>query len=109
MRLQSAAPGDDLVKHDVDRLLMLGMRIEDAEVFEIGEKGKTDLRFHVGDLQFSHHQTQTLYRAYPRCAAVADEASRLVDPLVVEEINGILERSRSPVIVFGRHEDVGVE
>src|SRR6266478_4432819 len=88
---------------------MLGSRLEDAEVFEIGEEGKTDLRFHVSDLQFPHHQSQMLHRACPRCAAVADESRRLVDPLVVEEINGILERARRPVVVFGRHEDVGVE
>ena len=29
---------------------MLGSRLEDAEVLEIGEEGKTDLRFHVSDL-----------------------------------------------------------
>jgi hypothetical protein len=37
-RLQRAAPGDDLVEHGVDGLLLLGSRLEDAEVLEIGEE-----------------------------------------------------------------------
>src|SRR6266571_3787794 len=64
-RFQRAAPCDDLIEHGVDRLLSLGSRLEDAEVLEIGEEGKTDLRFHVGDLQFPHHQSQILHRACP--------------------------------------------
>jgi hypothetical protein len=44
-RLQRATPGDDLVEQGVDRLLLLGSRLEDAEVLEIGEEGKTDLLF----------------------------------------------------------------
>src|SRR5437588_10588948 len=62
---QRAAPSDDLVKHGVDRFLVPGSRLEDAEVLEIGEEGKPDLRFHVGDLQFPHHQSQILHRARP--------------------------------------------
>src|SRR6266850_1864410 len=37
-RLQRAAPGDDLVKHGVDRLLLLGRRLEEAEVLEVREE-----------------------------------------------------------------------
>ena len=45
-RLQRAAPGDDLVEHVVDRLLLLGTRLEDAEVFEVGKQGEQDLVAH---------------------------------------------------------------
>ena len=92
-RLQRAAPGDNLVKHCIDRLLLLASRLEDAEVLEVCEEGKADLRFHAGDLQFPHHQSQILHCTYSACAAVANESCCLVDPLVVEEINGILERA----------------
>jgi hypothetical protein len=37
-RFQRAAPGDDLVEHGVDRLLLLGSRLEDAEVLEVREE-----------------------------------------------------------------------
>jgi hypothetical protein len=38
-RLQRAAPSDDLVEHFIDRLLMPGIRLEDAEVFKVGKHG----------------------------------------------------------------------
>jgi hypothetical protein len=36
-RLQSANPGDDLVEHSIDRVLVTGSRLEDAEVLEVGK------------------------------------------------------------------------
>jgi len=55
-RLQRAAPGDDLVKHGGDRLLMLGTRLEDAEVFKVGKHGEQDVVAHRGDLHLGHDQ-----------------------------------------------------
>src|SRR6266850_6749716 len=55
-RLQRAAPGDDLVEHCMDRLLVLGSRLEDAEVFKVGKHGEQDLVAHRGDLHLGHHQ-----------------------------------------------------
>jgi hypothetical protein len=47
----------------------------------------------------------------PRAAgrAVADEARRLVVPLGVDEIDGVLERAGNAVIVLRRDEDEPVE
>jgi hypothetical protein len=38
-------------------------------------------------------------------AAVGDEAGRLVPPLAVQEVDGVLERRGVAVVVLGRHED----
>src|SRR5690606_40151378 len=39
-----------------------------------------------------------------RDAAVAHKADRLVVPLAVEEVEGVLQRSGEAVVVLGRHE-----
>ncbi len=57
-RLQRAAPGDHLVKHSVDCLLLLGGRLEDAKVLEVREEREPNLRFDVGNLQFRHDRAQ---------------------------------------------------
>ena len=49
-RLQRAAPSDDLVEHCIDRLLVAGIRLEDAEVLEVGKHGEQDLIAHRCDL-----------------------------------------------------------
>ena|GEM_PF-5209225 len=41
--------------------------------------------------------------------AVAHEAGGLVVPLLAEEVDGILQRPRNAVVVFGSDEDVGIE
>lgn len=63
--LLRAAPGDELAKHGMNRLLLLGSRLEDAEVLEIGEERKPDLRFHAGDLQFPPSPIADPHRACP--------------------------------------------
>jgi hypothetical protein len=72
---------------------VVGSRLEDAEVFKVGKHGEQDLTAHRGDLYFGQHQTQLLYRARPAGAAVANEASRLVVPLVEQKINRVFERA----------------
>src|SRR6266511_1140806 len=73
-RLERAAPGEDLVEHRVDRLLVAQVRLEGGEVLKVGEEGEHDLVAHGGDLDLRHHQPQVLHRANPAGAAVADEA-----------------------------------
>src|SRR6266849_4220616 len=108
-RLQRAAPSDDLIEHFIEGLLMAGIRLEDAEVFKVGEHGEQDLVAHGGDLHLGQHQTQMLDRARPAGAAVADEASRLVVPLAEQKINRVLERSGDAMIILGRDEDIAVK
>jgi hypothetical protein len=55
-RLQRAAPSDDLVEHCIDRLLVVGSRLEDAEVFKVGKHGEQDLVAHRRDLHLGQHQ-----------------------------------------------------
>jgi hypothetical protein len=54
--LQRLAPGDNLVQHGRDRVLLMRRRIQDAEVLEVGEQRQRDLGTYVGDLEFAHHQ-----------------------------------------------------
>src|ERR1700733_792242 len=82
---QRAAPSDHLVEHCIDRLLVMGNRLEDAEVFKIGKHGEQDLVAHRGDLHLGQDQAQLLDRTRPAGTAVADEASRLVVPLAEQE------------------------
>lgn len=49
-RFQRAAPRDNLIEHRVDRLLVMGSRLEDAEVFKVGKHGEQDLVEHGRDL-----------------------------------------------------------
>lgn len=88
---------------------MTGRRLEDDEVLEIGEKGEHHLIAYVRNLQFSHHQLQMSHRTCPSRAAVADEACRLVVPLLIQEIDGALEGAGNAVVSFWRHENEDVE
>ena len=54
-RLQRSGPGDDLIEHGVDRLLVLGSRLEDAEVLEVGKHGEQDLVADCGDSHLGEH------------------------------------------------------
>jgi hypothetical protein len=54
-RLQRPTPGDDLVEHGGDRLLVLGSQLEDAELLEICEEGEVglvecDMTYETGNL-----------------------------------------------------------
>src|SRR5712691_288311 len=103
-RLHRAAPSDDMVEHFIDRLLMPGIRLEDAEVLKVGKHGEQDLVAHRRDLHLGQHQAQLLDRAHSAYAAVAHEASRLVVPLGKQKINRVLERAGDAMIILGRNE-----
>jgi len=104
-RFQRAALRDNLIEHRVDGLLVMGSRLEDAEVFKVGKHGEQDLVAHRRDLHLGQRQAQLLDCARPACTPVADEASRLVVPLAEEKINRVLERAGDAMIVLGRDED----
>jgi hypothetical protein len=50
-----------------------------------------------------------LHRSGPTGAAVADEAGRLVVPLLVKQVERVLERGGRTAVVLGRQEYEGVE
>ena len=60
-------------------------------------------------IRFAHHQAQVFDRSRPADGAIAHEAGRLVVPLGVQVIDGVLQRGGGAVVVFGRHEHVPVE
>jgi len=106
---QCAAPCDDLIEHVVDCLLLTSGGLERAEVFEVSKEREHNLRAHVRDHYFAHHQAQALDGAHPARTAVADKPCGLVVPFFEEKIDRVLKRARSPVIVFGRDENKGVK
>src|SRR6185369_6093855 len=108
-RLQRAAPSDNLVEHFIDRLLMPGIRLEDAEVFKVAKQGQQDLVANRCDLQLGQHQAQLFNRARTAGTAIADEAGGLVVPFSEQKIDRVLECTRDTMIIFGRHEDVAIE
>src|SRR5580658_5334246 len=87
----------------------MGTGLEGREILEIGEKGEADLRANIGELDVADHLTEYFHGARPAIAAVADEADGFVVPFAVQEVDRVLERGGRAMIVFGRHEDEGVE
>ena len=73
-RLQRAAPSDDLVEHFIRRLLMPGIRLEDAEVFKVVKHGEQDLIAHRRDLRLGQYQAQLLDGARAAGTAIAEDA-----------------------------------
>lgn len=106
---EGTAPGDDLVEDGGDGAFLVGGRAELAEVLEVGEQRESDLVADIGDLEFAHHQSQVLDGSGATDAAVADEAGGLVVPLLVEEVDGVLQGAGGGVVVLGSDEDVAVE
>jgi len=66
--------------------------LEIGIVLEVGEQGKKNLRSHVGDLKLRHDRAKLFDRAAAAGGgAVAHEPCRLVVPLRVHEVDGILQ------------------
>ena len=108
-RLQSAAPRDQLVEHPIDRLLLHLGRFEYAEILEVCEQRKPNLRADCGDLQFGHNQSQILHGTCSHGPSIGNESRRFVVPLVVQKIDGVFERGGSAVVVLRRDKDIAVE
>src|SRR5882757_5751594 len=108
-RLQRAAPSDDLVEHFIDRLLMPGIRLEDAEVFKVVKHGEQDLIAHRRDLNLGQYQAQLLDGARTAGTAIADEAGGLVVPFSEQKIDRVLECTGDAMIILGRHEDIAIK
>jgi hypothetical protein len=83
--------------------------VERKEVLEIVVHRKGDLGPDVGDLYLAHHQSQVLDGTRSTGAAISDEAGGLVVLLPIEEVDRVLERGGSRVVVFGCDEDESVE
>src|SRR3546814_12669895 len=77
---QRARPRDDLVEHQVDLVLMAGVRREPGEFLEVGEERPHHLRTPRGDHAFGHHNAQVLDPARAAYHAVADQPRRLTVP-----------------------------
>lgn len=60
-------------------------------------------------VRVGHDPPPVLHRAGARERAVADEGDRLLHPLDVEDVEGVLQSSRHRVVVLGGDEDVPVE
>src|SRR4051794_40677539 len=86
-RLQSAAPGDELIEHVVDRLFLCCPRFEDAEVLEVGVHGEQPLIAYGGHLPPREVQPQLLTPPRSARPTVTHEAGRLVVPLGEQKID----------------------
>ena len=65
--------------------------LEDGVVLELGQQRQRDLLAHVGYLQFRAGQPQVLGGPDAAREAVGDEPGRLVVPLGVQVVQGVLE------------------
>src|SRR5258707_1219872 len=108
-RLEGAAPRDELIQHLVNRRHFSWIRLEDAEIFEVGIHRKQNLEAHRGHLYLRQNKTQVFDRAHSTGAAVANETSRFVVPLGEQKIDRVLERAGDSMVVLGRDENVGIE
>ncbi len=108
-RREGRAPGGDLVQQRVQVGGVVVARLEDGVVLEIGQQRQRDLLAHVGHLQFRADQPQVLGGPGAARQAVGDEPGRLVVPLGVQEVEGVLEHSGGGVVVLGSDHDEPVE
>ena len=83
--------------------------LEDGVVLELGQQRQRDLLAHVGYLQFRAGQPQVLGGPGAAREAVGDEPGRLVVPLGVQVVQGVLEHCRGGVVVLGGDHDEPVE
>src|SRR6266481_1516978 len=107
--LKRTSPGHELIQHRVDRFFVVLRRFENAEVLKIGHERELDLVLHGSDLDVSHDRTQLRHGSRGSGPAIADKPRRLVVPLTVEKVDGVLERPIYAVVVLGRDKDVAVE
>src|SRR4028118_1574947 len=106
---QGWAPGDDLDKHRVERVLLVRRRGELAVIGEVGHQAQAHLCTNVSDPKLTHDQAEVLDRAGATVGAVADETGRLVGPLAVQVVDRVLEGSGGGTVVLGCDEDVAVK
>ncbi len=88
---------------------MHGSRLEGTEVLKVGKERQCYLFAHISYLEFCHDQPQVLHGPYAPDAAVTDKSRRLIVPFLVQEIDGILERTGGAVIVFGGHKYIPIK
>ena len=84
-------------------------RFENVEVLKIGHERELDLILHGCDLEVGHHRAQLRHGSRSARTAITDKARRLVVPLTVEKVDGVLERPIHAVVVLGRDKDLAVE
>jgi len=88
---------------------MVLSRFKNIEILEIGHERELDLVLHRRDLQVGHDRAQLRHGARGSGAAITDKPRRLVVPLTVEKVDGVLERSIYAVVVLGCDKDVAIK
>ena len=94
------SPDDDLAEHRVEGAPGALARNEGSVVLELRPERQCDLRAHIGQLQLAGDEPQVLDRPVAARAEVRHEADRLVVPLVVEEVDGVLQRAGRRVVAL---------
>src|SRR5262249_35813165 len=79
---RACPPGDHLVRHGVNRLVVLLMGLAGREVLEISEQRQQALRAHCGDFEFAHDQPQILDGPNAAGTSIADKTGSFVIPFV---------------------------
>jgi len=80
---------------------LLRPRPEHREALEVAEEREGDLSANVGDLQLPHDEAEAFDGPGAARPAVSHEPRRLVVPLGVEVVDGVLERARGAMVVLG--------
>ena len=90
-------------------LLVRLSRFEYAELLEVGEEGKPNLRADCGDLQLRQDQSQILDSANPHSCAIGDESRRFAGPFLVQKIDCVFERCGCAAVVLRCDKDIAVK
>jgi hypothetical protein len=72
-----------MIEHVIDILLLYLSRFEYAEILEVGEEGKPNLRADCGDLQFGQDESQMFDGASTHGSTIGDESRRFVGPFLI--------------------------
>src|SRR2546423_11999784 len=107
--LERTSPGQELIQHRVDRFFVVLRRFENVEVLKIGHERELDLVLHGRDLEVGHHRAQLRHGSRSARTHITDKPRRLVVPLTVEKVDGVLERPIHAVVVLRSDKDVAVE
>src|SRR5690606_41842763 len=82
---------------------------EHAEVLKVREERQSYLSPYIGNLQFAQDDAQVLHRAGSQEASPAHECGGFVVPLIIEEVDRILQRPGGCPVVLRGAEDEAVE
>src|SRR5579862_5389658 len=92
-RMESVAPGDQLVQHIINIFLLLWAWLEYSQMLEIDEYRKANLSADGSDLQCCQDQSQMFDSTCSHCVAITNKSCRFVCPFHFQVIDRVFESS----------------